>query len=413
VVDAFDAMTSYRPYRDPQTFQKARDEIRKAAGGQFDPSVVSAFLRFSKDEWAALRETSETQTANGRGPRDMGSLRRIGSGQLQALNLIIAAITSSLDMEQVQQRCVDALVDLTRAASAGIYTLQGEGGLAFAAGAKLPVALTASSTERLAELLGGPAIREGITQFYANLAGDTDARAGGLRELNADWKSALILPMPAGDQTLGALALFSGGEHVFDEDERNMFDHIAKQLAQALVNARAHERVRVQAITDALTGAYNRHYLDDFLSIEVKRCSRYQRPLAVLMLDLDHFRQCNERAGHQGGDRALQDVVHLINLGVRSVDLVARYGGEEFTVVLPETEAQGAFEVAERIRGLVAEHHFPCGQMTVSIGVAASSYAAGDAPDAAELVRRADQALYKAKQEGRDRVLTWEGQAVV
>jgi diguanylate cyclase (GGDEF)-like protein len=307
---------------------------------------------------------------------------------------------------------VDALVNLTRAASAAVYTLKGEDGPVFAAGAKLPAALESSSGSRLAELLGAAAIQEGITQFYANLAGDLDGRARQLHEMHSDWRSALILPMPAGDQILGALVLFSSGEHAFDEEERNMFDHIAKQLAQALVNARAHERVRVQAITDALTGAYNRHYLDEFLNIEVKRCARYQRPLSVLMLDLDYFRLCNERSGHQGGDRALQDVVHLINLGVRSVDLVARYGGEEFTVVLPETEGQGAFEVAERIRRLVAEHHFPCGNMTVSIGVAASSYQEGDAPDATELVRRADQALYRAKQAGRDRVLTWEGQQV-
>jgi len=166
----------------------------------------------------------------------------------------------------------------------------------------------------------------------------------------------------------GAPIVFRDAPYVFDEEDRLMFIQVGKQLSQALVNTRIHEKVRVEAITDGLTGAYNRRYLDDFLNIEVKRSQRYQRPMSILLLDMDYFHACNEKAGHQAGDRALRDVVQLLNLGVRSVDLVARYGGEEFMVVLPETEAEGAMEVAQRIRRLIENHHFLCGALTASIG---------------------------------------------
>ena len=145
--------------------------------------------------------------------------------------------------------------------------------------------------------------------------------------------------MQEGERLAGAPIVFSDAPYVFDEEDRLMFIQVGKQLGQALVNTRIHEKVRVEAITDGLTGAYNRRYLDDFLNIEVKRSQRYQRPMSILLLDMDYFHACNEKAGHQAGDRALRDVVQLLNLGVRSVDLVARYGGEEFMVVLPETEA--------------------------------------------------------------------------
>jgi diguanylate cyclase (GGDEF)-like protein len=202
--------------------------------------------------------------------------------------------------------------------------------------------------------------------------------------------------------------LFSDAPYVFDEEDQLMFSQVGKQLGQALVNTRLHEKVRVQAITDGLTGAYNRRYLDDFLNIEVKRCQRYQRPMSILLLDMDYFHGCNEKSGHQAGDRALRDVVQLLNLGVRSVDLVARYGGEEFMVVLPETEAEGALEVAERIRRLVENHRFPCGTLTASIGIATNPFKENDSPSVEELVGQADKALYRAKEDGRNQVRLWD-----
>jgi diguanylate cyclase (GGDEF)-like protein len=188
-----------------------------------------------------------------------------------------------------------------------------------------------------------------------------------------------------------------------------LFDQVGKQLGQAIFNARLHEKVKVQAITDNLTGAYNRHYLDDFLNIELKRSQRYKRAMAVAMLDMDHFKQCNDDGGHLSGDRALREAVKLMSLGVRSVDLVARFGGEEFVIVMPETDAQGALEVAQRLRALIEGHDFPCGKLTASIGVASWDFSNGSGPASVEeMLAQADQALFMAKQAGRNQVKAWE-----
>jgi diguanylate cyclase (GGDEF)-like protein len=400
VVDAFDAMTSYRPYRNPESYAKARTEIRDGRGTQFDPDVVDAFLKVSKEEWVQLRESQGSR------PMQMGSLRRIGSGQLQAMNVIVAAITSSLEIQEVMAHTAHTLVDVTRARAAAIYLFDGDE-VRFSAGANLPEELQNSANE-LQDLFDKDLIREGKAEFHEDILTEKGSLSQRIRQLRPNWKSMVCVPLQEADRVAGALLLFSDAPYVFDEEDQLMFSQVGKQLGQALVNTRLHEKVRVQAITDGLTGAYNRRYLDDFLNIEVKRCQRYQRPMAILLLDMDYFHACNEKSGHQAGDRALRDVVQLLNLGVRSVDLVARYGGEEFMVVLPETEAEGAMEVAERIRRLVEKHRFPCGALTASIGVTASPFHENDSLSVEELVGQADKALYRAKEDGRNRVRLWD-----
>jgi diguanylate cyclase (GGDEF)-like protein len=414
VVDAFDAITSYRPYRNPESYEKARAEIRKASGEQFDPKVVDAFLTFSKEDWMQLREQAMRTAGQNGDLQDMGSLRRIGSGHLQAMNAIISAITSSLDINEVLERTAQKLVDVTRAVGVGIYLFEGqEEKLSFATGVGLPEELKIVGEKPLDEDLPRQSLlKRGVSHFSPNIASAPEKEFRSLHKLGPKWGSYLCVPLAESSKIAGALVVFSDAAHVFQEDERVLFEHAGKQLGQAVVNARAHERVRHQAITDKLTGAYNRHYLDDFLNIEVKRSMRYQRPIALLMLDLDHFRLCNERGGHQAGDKALRDVVQLMNMGIRSVDLVVRYGGEEFLMVLPETDAQGAMEVAERIRRLIDKHNFPCGELTASIGVTSTEYQNDDKPNGEELIGRADKALYRAKADGRNRTILWNEEMV-
>ena len=400
VVDAFDAMTSYRPYRNPESYPKARAEIREGRGTQFDPAVVDAFLKVTKEEWVQLRESQGSR------PMQMGSLRRIGSGQLQAMNVIVAAITSSLELTEVLAHTAHTLVDVTRARAAAIYLFEGDE-VRFSAGANIPEELSAGRDE-LQDLIEKQGIQEGRTQFYEDIFAEKGNISKRIQQFCPHWMSCVCVPLQEEERVAGALLVFSDAPYVFDEEDRLMFTQVGRQLGQALVNTRVHERVRVQAITDGLTGAYNRRYLDDFLNIEVKRCQRYQRPMAIMLLDMDDFHGCNEKGGHQAGDKALRDVVQLLNLGVRSVDLVARYGGEEFLVVLPETVAEGAMEVAERVRRLIEKHRFPCGSLTASVGVAASLFHDGDSPDVEELIGRADKALYRAKADGRNRVRLWD-----
>jgi len=172
-------------------------------------------------------------------------------------------------------------------------------------------------------------------------------------------------------------------------------------------------------ITDHLTGVYNRRYLDRRLDEEVARARRHAQPLAVLMIDIDHFKRVNDTHGHATGDLALGHIGHLTLNTARSSDVVARYGGEELLVITPSTSPSQALVLAERLRRLIETQvlvieHAPNRrvevQLTVSIGVAALDTATAGA---AGLIKAADRAMYRAKAEGRNRVEIDRGSIVL
>ena len=172
----------------------------------------------------------------------------------------------------------------------------------------------------------------------------------------------------------------------------------------------AHEKIRLLSITDPLTSCYNRGYITDRLPHEIQRAVRYQHPLSIVLCDIDHFKEINDKYGHQTGDRVLIDVVHFIRDSLRNdIDWVARYGGEEFLIVLPETNPANAFIVAERLRRVISSRKFVIRgkeiRITSSFGVS------GFGPDVSNedisldvMINRADQFLYESKMEGRNRV---------
>ncbi|MES2257323.1 MAG: diguanylate cyclase [Pseudomonadota bacterium] len=171
---------------------------------------------------------------------------------------------------------------------------------------------------------------------------------------------------------------------------------------ESQVAERTSELQRV-ASTDMLTGLHNRRKADEVLNDEIERVQRYGGALAIVLLDIDHFKQTNDSYGHPAGDRVLASVAAMLRTGARSIDSVGRWGGEEFMVICPQTDLRGAAELAEQLRLCIADATFPeIGSKTCSFGVAA--LASGE--DGAALVARADAALYRAKQLGRNRVAT-------
>lgn len=170
------------------------------------------------------------------------------------------------------------------------------------------------------------------------------------------------------------------------------------------------EELRLErlSLVDPLTGLYNRRSFETALEKEMARWRRREAPVALLMLDLDHFKLVNDTWGHQAGDRVLQTLARLLSSTVRIEDLPARVGGEEFAVIMPEVTGDEAYQAAERLRLVVAGHLFDIGvesiEVRVSIGVACTEMQ--NVADGATLVRLADEALYRAKQRGRDRVET-------
>jgi diguanylate cyclase (GGDEF)-like protein len=179
----------------------------------------------------------------------------------------------------------------------------------------------------------------------------------------------------------------------------------AFSLARELT--RLHERVAAQAATDPLTGLWNRRQMDDFLAQEEERRRRYDREYSVLIVDVDEFKQINDRYGHPQGDAVLEQLARIIGNETRTIDSGIRYGGDEFALILAETGAAGAVVAAERLRRSVERAVFPIrgGELKVTISVGLAT-APDDAVGAEALVGAADDALLTAKREGKNRVVS-------
>ncbi len=228
-------------------------------------------------------------------------------------------------------------------------------------------------------------------------------------------RSVIALPFAIAGSKMGVFLLRRTIETpIFDAADVEFAETVVRggvaaiQRAHALETTRAdNHRLEALAQTDPLTQLVNRRALTVRLGTEMERVRRYNAPLALLLLDLDHFKRVNDTYGHLAGDDVLFGVASLLQRAVRSVDLVARYGGEEFVIVLPETGKQGAIAFAERIRDKVATHRYVIagGQeihVTASIGVA--TYPSPQLESVEDLFRAADAALYRAKGRGRNLV---------
>ncbi len=229
-------------------------------------------------------------------------------------------------------------------------------------------------------------------------------RIEGLGANTAEAEDGLALPMVVGAQVIGVLQFLGGHVHQLPPDAVALLETMAIHAAGAIEAARLHERTSDMAMTDVLTGLPNRRRLDADLQVECSASARYDRPLSLLMIDVDHFKAYNDAFGHPAGDAALQAVGGILGGSLRDGDHAYRYGGEEFALVLRETDLDGAVIIAERLRAAV-EHHFSSPdqprQVTISAGAAEI---AGRPATPEALTAAADSALYNAKRAGRNQV---------
>ena len=229
--------------------------------------------------------------------------------------------------------------------------------------------------------------------------------SGQPREISTGTGAALAHPLRAaeGDEVLGLVSVWRR-DKPFAPSERELFHYLAGQVGVSLENVRLHETVQRQAVTDELTGLSNHRRFQDTLASEVERARRFDANLGLVMLDIDNFKLVNDTYGHQVGDQVLAAVSRVLREQSREIDEPARYGGEELAVVLPGTDLEGAFNLAERVRAGIEQLSFDTANGTLRVS---ASFGAASIPDSAVdhsgLIAAADSALYVAKRAGKNR----------
>jgi diguanylate cyclase (GGDEF)-like protein len=219
----------------------------------------------------------------------------------------------------------------------------------------------------------------------------------------AESASRMCIPLVSFGQTLGVLVLDSNKPNAFRETELRSLESVADICATSIQNAHYVERVKQLAYLDGLTGIFNRRFFELRIMEEIERARRYGNGMAVIMADIDHFKLLNDEFGHLLGDEVLRQVSSLFHQQLRKIDIVCRYGGEEFGILLTQTSVQHAMSVAEKLRKIVEGWQFPGVPRTVTISAGVAAYPLhGTTRD--ELVRAADNGLYGAKQDGRNKV---------
>ncbi len=251
-----------------------------------------------------------------------------------------------------------------------------------------------------------------IGEFQGALAAAEEAalRSGNSGTASVGAASALAHALrgsDGSDQLLGVISV-ARGEQPFDRGERDLFDYLARQAGVSIENVGLHEQVQRQAVTDELTGLFNHRRFVEALAAEAERARRFDQPVGLVMLDLDDFKAVNDTYGHQQGDQVLRSVAALMRSFCREIDAPARYGGEELAIVLPQTDLEGAYQLAERLRAGIEALCIPLVdgggnmQVTSSVGVAALPVSAQD-PE--RLIAAADAALYEAKRGGKNKTV--------
>ncbi|MBI4511718.1 MAG: diguanylate cyclase [Deltaproteobacteria bacterium] len=222
-------------------------------------------------------------------------------------------------------------------------------------------------------------------------------------------ESLLVLPLVCADDAIGTFTLAARRRHAFGTDAREMLGVIANQVAVSLANAKMYRQMEMMATTDGLTGLLNHRTFQERLADFLGRSERHGLRLALILTDIDHFKNVNDTYGHPVGDHVLKGVARVLQESVRKIDVVARYGGEEFAIIMEGADPVGAQQLAERIRQDVSKVVFQSDkgtfQVTLSLGVAGVP---DDAKEKQHLIERADQALYHAKHNGRNRSVTFQ-----
>jgi diguanylate cyclase (GGDEF)-like protein len=351
----------------------------------FDSETIDLLTLFSTQASMALQNAR------------LYSLEQQRARQLQAINAIAQQTTAVLELEELLERVCSLIQEAFRVSHVSLFLREDQDLVLRAHHGTL--------TPRIPQGGRFPASNEPWASILASshTTMESDLRRTTSMKFFAESASRIRIPLVSFGQTLGILALDSSQTDAFRDGDLQSLESVADICATAIQNAHYVERVKQLAYLDGLTGIFNRRFFELRIMEEIERARRYGTGMAVIMADIDQFKRLNDEFGHVLGDEVLRQVSSLFHQQLRKIDVVCRYGGEEFGILLTQTNAQHAMNIAEKLRKMVAGWQFPGVPRTVTISAGAAAFPDhGTTRD--ELVRAADAALYAAKQAGRNRV---------
>jgi diguanylate cyclase (GGDEF)-like protein len=366
------------------------DAMHQFGGGQIDTTVAIE----TGDEFEKLAD----------GFNLMSDDIRRRENKLTKHYQVTKLLMSTLDLENLLTKMLEIVVDVTESQMGIIYLYEQNAELL------VPSASFGVRTE-LAELKanegypGQAAIQKELQLIHPALD-SVDVPGIDLGFTSRPPHQLAYIPLICKDQLLGLLVL--GKVKDYGDEELTLFDYLATQLAIALDNAILHKHVQSMSITDALTGLYNRRFLNELMDKKWSIAVRHKKPLAVMMGDIDNFKSINDTHGHAAGDEVLRLIGQVIKESIRKEDLGSRYGGEEFVVVMENTSAKDAVALAERIAARLKDGDLPWLGRPVTISIGVAVFLNGNFSSVEELLQAADHSMYVAKAGGKDQVVLFK-----
>ncbi|PKO12501.1 MAG: hypothetical protein CVU39_23745 [Chloroflexi bacterium HGW-Chloroflexi-10] len=335
--------------------------------------------------------------------REMAEVRAM---ELDVLRKIAEQLNQSVEMKDVTSVGLDAIVSWV-GARFGYVVLSNGTGRPYIAGASHVPPLVETTFKRFPYCPSCRSFERFMKGEYQEPVAFMPCPI--LDEISISFPGLISIPLHLGERQLGALTLVMAPDAVFSGDEIRLLQTIGDQYSAAIERARLFENAEHLATVDSLTGLFNRRYFFQQAQTEFMRAYRYQHAVSVIMLDIDYFKRVNDTYGHMIGDQVLEQIAIRCRSILRVSDMIGRYGGEEFVILLPETDMDSAYTIANRIRLLIMDRPILTERaeisLTVSLGVACM---AGDYDVRLEQVLdHADQALLKAKESGRNRICNW------
>jgi len=322
------------------------------------------------------------------------------TSEMRVLYELSSIMNHSAGLKELCSQILVAILSLELFSSSGkgaLFIIQGENLELVHAQGHSETYIKAHRQFKIGETLCGTVAQTGEIHVSTEIEGESLH----LLEDNQCAHGNTVIPLEATNRRVGVLCLDRAADFKVDPGLFEFFRSMGNLIGLSIAHAQLFEETQKLSIKDPLTGLYNRRYMDESLLKNISHAVRFDDALSIILLDIDHFKRYNDSHGHLAGDKALKEIAIILERETRDNDIVARYGGEEFVMILPRTDQTAAENFAERIRTVVEADT----GLTVSQGV--STYSTGLTPEA--FLDQADQALYQAKEDGRNRALSFQG----